>query len=87
MQIIHTSLTISGSTTSDMAIYYRLQEEIESHCVKVCRIYLPFLMAVKQGQSIGVANYFFIIADSSNQVYGKGCMRTSAVPFDTLSRL
>jgi len=72
----------TSGTTSDMAIYYRLQEEIESHCERFAESTSHFFDGGKNKDKVLVATTFSLLPILSNQFMEKGCMVTSGSPFD-----
>lgn len=72
----------TSGTTSDMAIYYRLQEEIDSHCERFAEATDHFFEGGRNKDKVLVATTFSLLPILSNQFMEKGCMVTSGSPFD-----
>lgn len=72
----------TSGTTSDMAIYYRLREEIDSHCDRFVEATDHFFEGGKNKDKVLVATTFSLLPILSNQFMEKGCMVTSGSPFD-----
>mgnify|MGYP006273807203 FL=1 len=72
----------TSGTTSDMAIYYRLKEEIDSHCQRFSEATDHFFEGGKNKDRVLVATTFSLLPILSQQFMHKGCMVTSGSPFD-----
>ena len=72
----------TSGTTSDMAIYYRLSEEIDLHCKRFAEATDHFFEGGKNKDKVLIATTFSLLPILSNQFMEKGCMVTSGSPFD-----
>jgi len=72
----------TSGTTSDMAIYYRMREEIDSHCERFAESTDHFFNGGKNKDKVLVATTFSLLPILSNQFMEQGCMVTSGSPFD-----
>lgn len=72
----------TSGTTSDMACYYRTQEEMESHCERFVEAADHFFEGGEGKDRVMVATTFSLLPIMVNQFMEKGCMVTGGSPFD-----
>ena len=72
----------TSGTTSEMACYYRTEEEIEAHCERVKEATGHYFEGGKGRDKVLVATTFSLAPVLTRQFMEMDCMVTSASPFD-----
>lgn len=72
----------TSGTTSDMACYYRTEEEMESHCKRFVEAADHFFEGGVDKDRVMIATTFSLLPIMVKQFMEKGCMVTGGSPFD-----